>query len=464
MASGTFTLAANNDDGHCDHSGTNFSNSTGLHRLGKNSATSYRSYFRFTGVNIAAGSTITAAKVTFRATASRSGAPCNVRVHCEAADNPGQPSDGADVIGRSLTTGTNWDSVAAMTFGNYYDSVDFTSELQAVIDRVGWSSGNAVTVHFLDNGSGNNDHRLVGGPGYLAGYEADLVVEWDEETVGDVVDSFTVSDTVDAEIADVGDVVGAFTVQDVVDALLTDSPIADSFTVSDEIDAGLEADGAITDAFEVSDVIEGYKETDAAITDAFEVNDLIDAFNFSDWLRENKDKALQCFFFTLTGSADATTDVELPITNFYARKVNGNPTYLQVTIHGHEYAQQIADRLNGDMVLEMGYQVDGVVSLREEILTVDFDAIQMPKGGSSRSIVLTGYRTHTYAQNRITLLESDAEFQDVHDSNLLFRFAKIDPYINAGDICIVGSSEFTVNNVVYIVDANRATMQVQEGT
>lgn len=103
---------------------------------------------RFTGVNIPNGAVITVAYVRLRA---RYGTDplLAVHVHCEDADNPLAPISAADFDGRSLTSGVTW------TFGSWqanqwYDSESIVSEVQAVVDRVGWASGNALQVFIMN--------------------------------------------------------------------------------------------------------------------------------------------------------------------------------------------------------------------------------------------------------------------------------------------------------------------------
>ena len=455
MASGTFSVVSNDDDGHCKTDGNDFNNTTGGHHLGHVLSASWQAFFRFDNVTIPTESTITSAKLTFRCPIARSTTTCNVKVHFEAADDPAAPTSGSDVIGRTLTTGTSWNNIEAWSFGNYYDSVDITSELQAIIDRAGWASGNAVIANILDNGSSSGVLRYAGGPGYTAGYEADLVVEWDEAIVGDVVDSFTVSDTIDAEFPLQAEMSDSFTVQDVFDALQTTSPIVDSFTVSDDIDASLEGGSEFSESFTVSDDIEGFIETSADFSESFTINEQIDAFNYSQWLRENKDTAIQRFFCTLTGSANNTTDIVIPIKSFYARKVSGDPSYLQVAVHGFEYAGQISDRQNGDLIISSGYEVNGEIFLLEEIMSVELELIQMPEGGQNRSILLSGYRNVNYSENLITLKRENASYISTS-----YRFVYIDPFINPNDRCIIGTDEFIVNSIIYIVDAESSIMEI----
>ena len=164
----------------------------------------------------------------------------------------------------------------------------------------------------------------------------------------------------------------------------------------------------------------------------------------------------------MTGADDLTTDVQIPIKSFYARKRSGNPSYLHVVVPGANYAADIASRPNGDLILEMGYEVDGEVAFLEQISIVDIDQINVYDGGVNRSITIAGHRTISYTNNLITIDRQKAVYRALASNILTFRFSHIDPYLNPGDTLVVGAEAMTVYNVIYIVDALRATMEVSE--
>ena len=97
------------------------------------------------------------------------------------------------------------------------------------------------------------------------------------------------------------------------------------------------------------------------------------------------------FTLILTGSADATTDVVLPVSNINARLRSGSDSYLQVTIpYTTDYATYISDRPNGD--LELVYtDPDG----EHDVVAVALETIQISRAVNSANIVLTGHRQST---------------------------------------------------------------------
>jgi len=198
----------------------------------------------------------------------------------------------------------------------------------------------------------------------------------------------------------------------------------------------------------------------------FEVGDTVTAFNWTKWLEANKERATERFYFSLTGVADGTTDVEIPIASFQARKRTAEATYLSVVIKDYgNYAAAVAARPNGDMVIELAYVLDGEESIREEILRAELEDIALYEGPESRSIVLTGHKTQTFA-GQITTLENPI-YKATVNARLIYRFAKFDPYLNPGDTCVVGDDSFTVDYVIYMASgtiggAAYKTMEVRE--
>jgi hypothetical protein len=102
--------------------------------------------YRFQNVTIPAGSAITAATLDVYVQNASYDSP-NLEIYCQAADNPGAFSDGEDWFTgtRSWTTGKGtWTGTDIGT--GWKTTADFAAALQEVIDRGGWSSGNAVVV------------------------------------------------------------------------------------------------------------------------------------------------------------------------------------------------------------------------------------------------------------------------------------------------------------------------------
>lgn len=105
--------------------------------------------WRFTNVAIAQGTSISSATLTLGAALnSQTGTP-DVDFFCQDIDNALTPADGncpGNTGGGSwtqTTADTNWDGSTL--------TVDVTTAVQEVLDRVGWVSGNAINVGARSN-------------------------------------------------------------------------------------------------------------------------------------------------------------------------------------------------------------------------------------------------------------------------------------------------------------------------
>jgi hypothetical protein len=233
----------------------------------------------------------------------------------------------------------------------------------------------------------------------------------------------------------------------------------DDFIISDGIDAYV-FPGRLADVISFNDSIIGSFEYLVTVSDGFSFDDETVAINWSEWVRNNENKAIKRYLFTLTGSPDSKEDVEIPISSFQGRKRTGYDTYMSITIPGISYASDIADRPNGEMVLCLAYEIDGQIELQEEFLRVDLTKVTDYQGSRSRNIVLQGYKRYSYANARITLY--DPIYKSIDGGRILYRFSKIDPFINPSDTCVVDTDEFTVDYVNYYVTTSISQMEVRE--
>jgi len=127
-------------------------------------------------------------------------------------------------------------------------------------------------------------------------------------------------------------------------------------------------------------------------------------------------------------------------------------------------AQAVSDRSNGEMVIEMAYTIDGQESIREEILRADLEDIRTDEGPVNRSIILTGHKTQTFG-SKIVELENPT-YKNVSGGRILYRFARLDLYLNPGDTCRVEDDEFVIDYITYMVSVGSdhvfKTMELRE--
>jgi len=109
----------------------------------------YRSGARFTGINITQGSTILSAYLRLKAWGYL-GSLVNAIVKGENSDNALTFSDAANFDARTRTTASvNW-APAAWVTGTWYDSPNIASIIQEIVNRIGWTKGNAIVIFWED--------------------------------------------------------------------------------------------------------------------------------------------------------------------------------------------------------------------------------------------------------------------------------------------------------------------------
>ena len=109
---------------------------------------------RFLNVEVANGATILEAYLEFETDETDSGAS-SLTIRGQDADNPGTFTGGnSNISNRTTTTAsTNWNNLPAWnTTSEHHISPDISAVVQEIVDRGGWSSGNAMV--YVVNGSG----------------------------------------------------------------------------------------------------------------------------------------------------------------------------------------------------------------------------------------------------------------------------------------------------------------------
>jgi len=183
MASGNFYPVAQEDDGYFRHDCSYFdkaSSSLVFGKTGTGSGTIIGCFVRFTNVTIPQGATILTAHVTFQAAGDGSGTTCNANVYCNDVDDAANPANCSEANALSLTDPVAWDAVEAWTADSNYDTPQLNSIVQTVISRIGWVSGNDLTVVVRDNSSSNSAARSPKSwdGGWEYGGTPELYVEW----------------------------------------------------------------------------------------------------------------------------------------------------------------------------------------------------------------------------------------------------------------------------------------------
>lgn len=149
----------NNDSGRTVTTGANINSLTDnpLSPGSHGSNDEYTAAFRLTGVTIAQGTTINSAsfKLTAQATYNAGANVVSFLVSAEASDNA--PALTATGSGENLRSSTGtaprprttavsaaWNQTSVVVDTEY--SIDVTSVIQEIINRAGWTSGNAIVI------------------------------------------------------------------------------------------------------------------------------------------------------------------------------------------------------------------------------------------------------------------------------------------------------------------------------
>jgi len=232
MASGTFYPAVSGDDGYWDSIA--FYGSAGPLYFGWTSNVGFNTFVRFPNITIPAGSTISSVFIRFTAYSSKTGTVNNARISLNDVDDAVAPTDVASADALVLTTNkTDWNAVPAWTDGTTYDSADFASALQEVVDRGGYSSGNAITVLVKENVSDGGANRFASSIDYLFGAEkAELHVTWTTPITGEISEDVNVTSEFDDNFGELGEDVN---VSSGFACLVSDSPISENVNVSSEL-------------------------------------------------------------------------------------------------------------------------------------------------------------------------------------------------------------------------------------
>lgn len=140
-ASMTVTPAVTADDGFWNSDGTFRSNEC---IIGYYYTILYRTFFRFPNIIIPQGTTISSAILTLHAQRDDY-FPITIDVYFNDSDNAVAPTNSTEGNALSLTSGIVWTSPRWYE-GSAYSTPELKTILQTVINRVGWSSGNAIMV------------------------------------------------------------------------------------------------------------------------------------------------------------------------------------------------------------------------------------------------------------------------------------------------------------------------------
>lgn len=151
------------------------------------------------------------------------------------------------------------------------------------------------------------------------------------------------------------------------------------------------------------------------------------------------------YLCTLTGAADGTTDLTLPMSSFQARRRSGGPTYLSVVIPTVDFADEIATQPNNTLKIQQTYKHNGEILQTETIMETSLEGVNPDEGGTNKSTTLIGYGTSTFYPKAVTL--TGVTYRATRGGKYHYRLARPYIFLNPGD-----TVTFTDDGVSFVID------------
>lgn len=149
-----FTQTASNSGGVANYWDAHFSDSN-YFVLGQKDGNGRNGAVRFTNVTIPQAQVITSAQLSIAG--EYVAGSTNLIIRTNGIDEDNTSSFSSDPMGRAETTAQTNSNGTMPGAGNYFN-VDVTAQVQEIVNRAGWASGNAMGFHMNDNGTANGTH------------------------------------------------------------------------------------------------------------------------------------------------------------------------------------------------------------------------------------------------------------------------------------------------------------------
>lgn len=166
------------------------------------------------------------------------------------------------------------------------------------------------------------------------------------------------------------------------------------------------------------------------------------------------------YFCILTGAADGTTDIVLPMSSFQARRRSAAPTYLNVVVPTVDYTDEIAARPNGTLKIQQAYERNGEILQTETIMEATLDSVSPHKGGENQSTVLIGYGTSTFVAKSITL--TGVTYRSTRAGKYHYRLGRPYIFLNPGDTVTFSDDgvSFVIDTMSYFINPTTSTIEL----
>jgi hypothetical protein len=125
-------------------------------------AVSEHAWARFLGIAVPRNAPIVHAYLDYIGYDTLSAAAVKSTIKAEAADNPTQITTYADFVARTRTARyVRWDSIPSITANAPVRSPDIRHVIQEIVNRVGWTPGNAISLFHENDGSTASANRTL---------------------------------------------------------------------------------------------------------------------------------------------------------------------------------------------------------------------------------------------------------------------------------------------------------------
>lgn len=167
------------------------------------------------------------------------------------------------------------------------------------------------------------------------------------------------------------------------------------------------------------------------------------------------------YTMVLTGAADETTDITIPMASFSTRMKDGDPSYLQVSVpDARTWSVPVSDRPNGEIVISRGDRYsDGSIEVTE-IARALLTYVSVDIGARSSSISMQG-RSEATNPDPQTIEITGVSYRSTSGGKRRFR-CPINNALRPGDSAIIGNEVIVVTELQHQVSVGQSYMELSE--
>lgn len=330
-----------------------------------------------------------------------------------------------------------------------------------------WHDDSSMVNPSIDDGYGTAENWAYG--------EIEIYKELPEGTTtegqgqSDTIEAFNLtdtitegqalSDTIDA-VSSAGYITEDQGLEEVTVSLMEYNPIVTEGQGQSDTIEGFNLSETVTEGQGLSDSLVRSFEVEKTNTEGQGQSDTVEAWNYSELVRGKDDRIIRRYYCTLTGAADSTTDLEIPISSFQSRLNNNRPSYLSIVTPTVEQSSEINSRSNGDIVIEIALLYNGEELFRQEIVRAELETITISEGAVNKSITLEGHGTRDYSTETVAV--DDVISRTVADGKIRYQLGSPDLFLRPRNTVTYDSDSFEVGTITFAISVDAQTVTVEE--